>query len=68
MQIKLIEHGNCFSFDLEPESIADAALIIRLKMNAKKEVRGVYASAHRDGHVSGALVIGKVRNERSGVK
>jgi hypothetical protein len=65
MKIELHEYEGCFSFDLTAESVADAALIARLAVNATKDVRGCSAHASEDGEFTGAFTVGK-RKESTG--
>jgi hypothetical protein len=41
-----------------------AIIPARLKMNGKKEVRSINASAHRNGAFLGCVVIGKTRQPK----
>jgi len=68
MKIELHEYSGCFSFDMVAETVADASLLARLKMNGKKEVRGIYASAYDDGTFTGTINIGKARQSRGYLK
>lgn len=68
MKIDLVEHGGCFSFNMTPETLADAALLMRLKMNTTNKVRASYACAHADGTIDGALVLAKTRRTRNEIR
>jgi hypothetical protein len=59
MIIQLKEHEGCFAFELTPETTQDAALIVRLGINATKEVRHLSAAVNSDGTFGGTLVLGK---------
>ena len=59
MKIKIYEGGERFDFEFEPESIADAALLARLALNATKVVHLVSTTARKDGAFTGWLAIGK---------
>lgn len=68
MKFNLVEYDGCFSLDMEAETLEDAAQIMRFKMNAKKEIRSINASAHKGGKIYGYIVLGKIRNVRSSIK
>lgn len=59
MKFTLLEHDGCFGFEIEPESIADAALLVRFALNATKEVRGIDTTAYSNGTFKTYLVLGK---------
>lgn len=64
MKITLNEYEGCFCFDLEAETLNDAALLVRFGRNATKEVRSAATSvgeANRDGNfpVTAYATIGK---------
>ena len=68
MKVTVQEHSACFGIELTPETIAEAALLIRLGINATKDVRSVSATAHADGSIYGSVVIGKRKQSRCAVK
>ena len=68
MIAKLIENGGCFSVEFKAETIADAALLSRMAVNATKEIRNLNAYAHNDGTFSGSIVIGKAKNNDSSLR
>ena len=69
MKIKLDEVGEWFEFNMEAESIADAALLIRLGMNLKKLGDDSWSSAwaSKQGAVVATVSLKKYHYERSEV-
>lgn len=59
MKITLIEHEQCFGFEMEAETMADAALLTRFALNATHEIRSLDTLAHQSGEFTGSLVLGK---------
>jgi hypothetical protein len=51
MKVQIEEYGAVFSFNFEPESIADAAMLVRLKLNGTKELKGIWVTAHEKGTI-----------------
>lgn len=68
VKVTLMEHKECFSIVMDPESVKDAAVLVRLKMNGTKEIRGLYAECYGDGSISGSVVIGKRKQNIFSVK
>ena len=67
MKSELTEHGECFEVSFTPETIEEAATIIRMGMNGVKEVRSYSANVYKDHTISGYIVIGKRKSPRSNV-
>lgn len=67
MKITLKEWEGCFGFDLEAESMQDAALLVRMGMNATKEIRHISATANQDGTFHGSLVLGKHKSANNDI-
>lgn len=67
MKAKLIEHSSCFEILLNPETMEEAAQVIRFGINGKKELVRFSADAHRDFSISGYLLVGKRSRESSAV-
>ena len=65
MKVKVEEFDGCFSIDMEPETVAEAAILLRVAINGKKEVRGIYCSAYTDLTMSASVVIGKRKDTSS---
>ena len=65
MKIRLAEHGGCFSFEMEAETLADAAQLARLAVNGVKQVRGIYVHARTDLTMDATVVIAKRRRADS---
>lgn len=59
MKITISEYENVFSFDLTPETLAEAALLVRLGMNALKEVAYISTNVNQDGTIYGAMSVKK---------
>lgn len=68
MKVEFKEHGGCFAFELEPETMADAAQLARLAVNGTKEVRSISVNAYRDLTMSGTVVLGKLKNDKSNLR
>lgn len=68
MKADLIEHEGCFEISLTPENMEEQASIVRMGMNAKKEVRSFSASVYKDLHVSGYVVLGKRKDANSYIR
>jgi hypothetical protein len=60
MKITFEEYDGCFNFDLEAETIADAALLARAAMNTTQ----ITATFSRSGTVNGSLVLQKPREAK----
>lgn len=67
MRIELIEHEGCFAFNLQAESIAEAALLVRFGTNATHEIRTLSACANADGSFTGDLVLAKHRRANNDI-
>lgn len=59
MKVKATEFDGCHSFELEAETLADAAFLVRMGMNSTPELRSLGADAYKDGTIFGYIVIGK---------
>lgn len=68
MIIKMSEYEGCFSFEMQAETVADAALLARFAANRTVEVRHANADATQDGSFWGHLVIGKAKNSTSRIR
>lgn len=67
MKLIINEWDHVFEFDIQPETIAEAALLVRLAMNANKEVLYIGTCAHRDGTFSAGLTLRKAKRTASQV-
>jgi len=67
MKITLAEHDGCFAFNLEAETTADAALLVRFGMNRTEEIRSAGVQANRDGTFSGHLVFAKSKRANNDI-
>ena len=71
MKVELHEHDNSFGISLTPETIEEAAQLVRLSLNATKEVRSIDTSVYRapdSTPFESWIVLGKRRNSRNGVR
>jgi len=68
MKLKLIEYDGYFSLDCEAETVADAALLVRMAVNANKEIRYIDTCANKDGTISADLTIAKRRKQTSSIR
>ena len=68
MKVEVLEYEGCFSISISPETMAEAARLVRFGLNATKEVRSVDTIAYSDGTFSSHVVFGKRRNPLSGVR
>lgn len=66
MKVTFQEFDECFSIDLHAEDLEECALLVRLGLNATKDLRSVTSYAYKD--ISSAIVIGKRKNHTSMVK
>jgi hypothetical protein len=64
MKVEVNEYEGCFAIDLEPENLEDAVFLIRMGMNATKEIRTIacYVST---SCISGSVVLAKRKNDSS---
>lgn len=65
MIIQMHETDTDFGFNIEPETLADAALLVRFALGATKELRVKETTAYRDGTFATWVSIGR-RKEASG--
>jgi hypothetical protein len=59
MKITIEEYDGCFSINLQPETLKDAAKIIRLQKNHVKEVSSISSVCRKDLAIYCSVVIGK---------
>jgi hypothetical protein len=62
VKIKLMEHEQCFAITFEAENMADAALLVRFRIGATKEIRSRMMIAQPTGLIDGSVVFGKAKN------
>lgn len=67
MKLTITEYNDDFTFDLTPETMAEAALLVRLGMNAIKTVKYVSTNANQDGAIYGSVAIAKSKRPVSQV-
>lgn len=65
MKITMNEYEKSFSFSMEAETMADAALLARYAINVTSEVMAAESYANTDGTVAGYCVLGKRRKATS---
>lgn len=68
MKVEFNAHDECFTIDLSPETVADAAALVRFGINATKELIDVSTIAYRDGTFTSFVQIGKRKNDTGRVK
>lgn len=68
MKVLMHEEDDRFAFELEPETIAEAALLVRFGMNATKELKMVDTTAYRDGTFQTWICIGRKKQSNGSVK
>ena len=61
MKFTLEEYEGCFSLNMQAETMAEAATLVRFGMNTTKELRSCSASAHKDGTFTAYVVVAKHR-------
>ena len=67
MKLKFDEYEGCFSIELEAESLADAAFLVRMGMNTTQEIRVCGTTVMQNGDFYGHLVLAKNRRADSAV-
>lgn len=67
MKVTVEESEGCFSIHVEAEDIKEAAVLTRMGMNARKEVRSFSTDVFQDGTFSAYVVFGKHRKANSGI-
>ncbi len=68
MKATVTEHGACFDVHLEPESMEDMATLVRMGMNATKELRSRETYLFTDHTCSASIVLGKRKQATSCIK
>jgi hypothetical protein len=68
MEIKIEEWDNFFYIALLPDTVADAALLTRLKMNTKKEAANIAIKAYETGDFFGQIKLQKLFEQRNEIK
>lgn len=61
MIIQLNEYDHCFAFDCEAETVEDAALLMHLGLNARKELQSLVTSTYSKS-VWASAILKKIRN------
>lgn len=61
MKININEWDHVFEFDLTPETVAEAALLVRIGMNTTKEVSYISTNANKDGTITSGIALKKVK-------
>jgi hypothetical protein len=67
MKINFTEHECCFAFDLEAETMADAATLTRFGMNRTDNIRHASTNVSKEGKFESGLVIAKNKRANSDV-
>jgi hypothetical protein len=68
MKIKLTEYNGCFGFELEAETVSDAAQLTRFGMNSTKEIRYAETFVTGDGSFSTNITLGKRKKSLSTIQ
>jgi len=68
MKATMHDHDEQFSIELEPETIAEAAMLVRFGLNVTKEVKCADTIAYRDGTFLTWIAVGKRKQECGTVK
>ena len=68
MKVTMHSSDGRFDIQLEPETIAEAAQLVRFSLNATKRLRLVDTTAYADGTFSSWISIGARKNQTGGVK
>lgn len=68
MRATLVDRGDCYELELEPESMEDMAKLVRFALNVRKEVRSVDTYAFNDDTVKAWVMLGKRARSESVVK
>ena len=68
MKVKMHDNDDRFSFELEPETIAEAAMLVRFGLNATKELKNTDTTAYRDGTFQTWIAIGQKKQSCGSVK
>ena len=65
MKIQIHEFDGCFSIDITAETMADAALLVRMARDTTKETRHFSTTPFRDGEFITHITLGKRRRSRA---
>ena len=68
MKIQVTEHNDSFLFNLEAETLEDAAFLTRFGLNRTKQLRYAEADAWENGKFSGDICFGKNKKFSSTIK
>jgi hypothetical protein len=68
VKVVLYECERSFGMEFTPETMQDAALLVRFALNATKDVRGIDTVASSDGVFTGYVVLGKRKNSDGSVR
>ena len=66
MKIEVNEYDNTFDIDLEPETLAEAALLVRLGMNANAKA-SVHTYAFSKSGICSSVIVSKRKRGRIAV-
>jgi len=67
VKCEVTEYPGFFGVELTPETIEEAAVLIRLGMNATRELRYVGAAARSDKTIDASITIGKAKRGASAI-
>lgn len=67
MKISIVECDHVFAIDIQPESMSEAALLVRMGVNANKAIHYLGTNAYRDGTFNTSLSLKKAKRSTSTV-
>lgn len=67
MKFTLTEHDECFSFDLQAETMEEAATLTRFGMNRTSKINHCSAYANRSGEFHAAIVFKKSKRANNDI-
>ena len=68
MKASLLESDHGFSLSLVAENMEDAAKLVRMGVNATKELKLLDTAAYKDGSIASYITVGKSKKPTSSVK
>lgn len=58
MKTEITENSGCYFMELVPETMVEAAMLVRMSINSTKELRGLTTHAMSDGTFCSQIAIG----------
>lgn len=65
MRAHIQEHEGCFTIDVTAETLAEAALLVRIARDATKDIRHFSTTPHKNGESGTFITLGKRRRSRA---